>query len=377
MPLVLTDEQEMLQETARGFAEERSPVSELRRLRDEDVEAGFHRPLWEQMAELGLTGVLVPEEQGGSGFGYVGAGLIAQELGRTLAASPYIATSLMAATAIRSSGTEEQKAALLPLIASGQAVFALAGDEGRKHRPSHVETRAERAGNGFRISGEKTFVAEGFAADKLIVAARTGGGEAEKDGITLFVVDGERTGRERMQTIDNRGFARVKLDGVEVDGDAVLGEVDGGYKVLETMLNAGRAGLAAEMTGASEGAFAMTLDYLKQRKQFGTEIGRFQALQHRAAHLYTELEMAKAVVHQALDELDRNPDSAAMTVALAKAKTGQVARLATNEAVQMHGGIGMTDEYDVGFFMKRVRVANELYGDQDYHMSNLAGVMGY
>jgi alkylation response protein AidB-like acyl-CoA dehydrogenase len=164
---------------------------------------------------------------------------------------------------------------------------------------------------------------------------------------------------------------------VEVDGDAVLGEVDGGYKVLETMLNAGRAGLAAEMTGASEGAFAMTLDYLKQRKQFGTEIGRFQALQHRAAHLYTELEMAKAVVHQALDELDRNPDSAAMTVALAKAKTGQVARLATNEAVQMHGGIGMTDEYDVGFFMKRVRVANELYGDQDYHMSNLAGVMGY
>jgi alkylation response protein AidB-like acyl-CoA dehydrogenase len=377
MPLVLSDEQQMLQETARGFVDEKSPISELRRLRDEDVETGFHKELWSQMAELGLAGVLVPEEHGGSGFGYVGAGLIAQELGRTLAASPYIATSIMAASALSRLGTDDQKAQHLPKIAAGESVFAIASDEAKKHTPNHVAMRAERSGNGFKLSGEKTFVAEGFAADQLIVAARTAGSEAEKEGITLFLVDASKADKDRMMTIDSRGFARLRLDGVEVDGDAVLGQVDQGYQGLETILNAGRAGLASEMVGSSEGAFAMTLDYMKERKQFGTEIGRFQALQHRAAHLYTEIELAKAVAHQALDELDGNIDGAAAAVSLAKAKCSQVARLATNEAVQMHGGIGMTDEYDVGFFMKRVRVAGELFGDQDFHMGRLAEVMGY
>lgn len=377
MPLVLTEEQQMLQDTARGFAEEKSPISELRRLRDEDVADGFHRDLWGQMAELGLTGVLVPEEHGGAGFGYVGAGLIAQELGRTLAASPYVATSLMAATALCRYGTDEQKAAHLPRISAGETVFALASDEAKKHTPNHVSMKAERAGNGFRLSGEKTFVAEGFAADQLIVAARTAGADDDRAGITLFLVDASKAEKERMKTIDSRGFARIRLDGVEVDGDAVLGQVDDGLAALEVILNAGRAGLASEMVGASEGAFAMTLDYLRQRKQFGTEIGRFQALQHRAAHLYTELELAKAVAHQALDELDSGIENASAAVSLAKAKVAQVARLATNEGVQMHGGIGMTDEYDIGFFMKRVRVAGELFGDHDYHMNRLAEVMGY
>jgi alkylation response protein AidB-like acyl-CoA dehydrogenase len=379
MPLVLSEEQQMLQETTKGFAEEKSPVSELRRLRDEDVEDGFHRGLWQQMADLGLTGVLVPEEHGGAGFGYVGAGLIAQEMGRTLAASPFIATSLMAATALNRLGAEEQKAKHLPNIASGESVFAIASDEGKKHKPSHIEMKAERSGNGFKLSGEKTFVAEGYAADQLIVAARTSGATDNEEGITLFLVDAKASGvsKERMKTIDDRGFARIAFDGVEVDGDAVFGQVDRGMEGLKVILDAGRAGLAAEMVGVSEGAFDMTLDYLKQRKQFGTEIGRFQALQHRAAHLYTEIELAKAVMHQALDELDNNFEGASASVSLAKAKTAQVARLATNEAVQMHGGIGMTDEYDVGFFMKRVRVAGELYGDHDFHMARLAEVMGY
>ncbi|NNU16663.1 acyl-CoA dehydrogenase [Parvularcula sp. ZS-1/3] len=377
MPLVLNDEQQMLQETAAGFADEKSPISELRRLRDEDVADGFHRDLWSQMAELGLAGVLVPEEHGGAGFGHVGAGLIAQEMGRTLAASPFIATSMMAATALSRLGSDDQKAEHLPKIAAGESVFAIASDEARKHTPNHVSMKAERSGNGFKLSGEKAFVAEGYAADQLIVAARTAGADDEKEGITLFLVDASKAEKDRMKTIDSRGFARIKLDGVEVDGDAVLGQVDQGLAALETILDAGRAGLAAEMVGSSEGAFAMTLDYLKQRKQFGTEIGRFQALQHRAAHLYTEIELSKAVMLQALVELDANPEGAAASVSLAKAKIAQVSRLATNEAVQMHGGIGMTDEYDVGFFMKRVRVAGELYGDQDYHMGKLAELMGY
>ncbi|MEM1380257.1 MAG: acyl-CoA dehydrogenase [Pseudomonadota bacterium] len=377
MPLVLSEEQQMLQETARGFAEEKSPLTELRRLRDEDVADGFHRDLWAQMAELGLTGVLVGEDHGGSGFGYVGAGVIAQELGRTLAASPYIATSMMAATALAKFGSDDQRAVHLPKIAAGQTVFAIASDENKKHTPHQVAMKAERSGNGFKLSGEKTFVAEGFAADQLIVAARTAGADTDKEGVTLFLVDASKAEKDRMKTVDSRGFARIKLDGVEVDGDAVLGQVDGGLGALEVILNAGRAGLASEMVGSAEAAFDMTLDYLKQRKQFGTEIGRFQALQHRAAHLYTELEMAKAVAHQALDELDTNLEGAGTTVSLAKAKVSQVARLASQEAVQMHGGIGMTDEYDVGFFMKRIRVAGELFGDGDYHMNRLAEVMGY
>ncbi|MEM9809818.1 MAG: acyl-CoA dehydrogenase [Pseudomonadota bacterium] len=379
MPLVLNEEQHMLQETALGFAQEKSPISELRRLRDQDVADGFHRDLWAQMAELGLTGVLVPEEHGGTGFGYVGAGLIAQELGRTLTASPYLATSIMAATALSKLGTADQQAAHLPKIAAGEAVYALASDEARKHTPNHVAMKAERSGNGFKLSGEKAFVAEGFAADQLIVAARTAGADDEDEGITLFLVDAKANGltKDRIKTIDDRGYARLQLDGVEVDGDAVLGEVDNGLQGLEMILNTGRAGLASEMVGASEAAFAMTLDYLKQRQQFGVAIGSFQALQHRAAELFTEIEIAKAVAHQALDELDTDVGNAGAAVSLAKAKIGKVARLAANEGVQMHGGIGMTDEYDIGFFMKRVRVANEMFGDHDFHANRLSAVLGY
>ena len=258
-------------------------------------------------------------------------------------------------------------------------MFAVAVDEGRKHAPSHIETTAERSGNGFKLSGAKTFVADGLAADQVIVAARTAGGEDEPDGITLFVVDAKASGvsAERMATVDERGHGRLRFDGVEVDGDAVLGEVDGGYKGLERVLNGGRAVLSAEMTGAADAAFSMTMDYLKERKQFGVPIGSFQALQHRAAHLLTELEMAKAVTLQALQAMDDDMDEAAATVSLAKAKVGQVAKLATQEAIQMHGGIGMTDEYDVGFYLKRVRVAQEMLGDPDFHQNRLAGVLGY
>ncbi len=379
MALVLSEEQQMLQETARNFAEEKSPVSELRRIRDEDVAEGFDRDLWAQMAELGFAGILVPEEFGGSDFGYVGAGIVAQELGRTLTASPYLATAIMAATALTNLGTDDQKAKHLPKIAAGETIFAIASDEVRKHTPNHVSMKAERSGNGFKLSGEKAFVAEGNAADQLIVAARTSGDDDASEGITLFLVDANAAGvtKDRMRTVDDRSHARITLDNVEVDGDAVIGEVDQGLAGLEMILSAGRAGLAAEMAGASEASFEMTIDYLKQREQFGQRIGSFQALQHRAAHLYTEIEIAKAVAHQALDELDSNVAGATTAVSLAKAKIGQVARLATNEAVQMHGGIGMTDDYDVGFFMKRVRVANEMFGDSDFHKNRLAAVLQY
>ena len=379
MSLVLTEDQEMLRESAHGFIQDRSPVSKLRELRAKDVPERFDRALWSEMAEMGFAGVLVPEAQGGAAFGFTGAGVIAEEMGRTLTASPFLSTAVMAATALGQMGTDEQKDRYLPSVATGESLFAVAVDEGRKHAPSSIAMTAERSGNGFKLSGAKTFVADGLAADQIIVAARTGGGEDEPEGITLFVVDAKAAGvtAERMATVDERGHARLRFEGVEVDGDAVLGEVDQGYQGLERVLNGGRAILSAEMTGAADAAFAMTMDYLKERKQFGVPIGSFQALQHRAAHLLTELEMAKAISLQACQAMDDDMDEAGPTVSLAKAKVGQVAKLATQEAIQMHGGIGMTDEYDVGFYLKRVRVAQEMLGDPDFHTNRLAAVLGY
>jgi acyl-CoA dehydrogenase len=177
--------------------------------------------------------------------------------------------------------------------------------------------------------------------------------------------------------VDSHNSARLELSGVEVDADAVLGEVDGGWRLVEGVLDAGRAAVAAESVGLGDEAFERTVDYLKTRRQFGKAIGEFQALQHRAAHLFTELELAKAAVIQALQTLDANPEGAGLIAAVAKAKAGQVATLAVQEAVQLHGGVGMTDELDVGLFMKRARVAQELYGDSNFHAERLARMSGY
>ncbi|MEX6632356.1 acyl-CoA dehydrogenase family protein [Hyphococcus lacteus] len=379
MALVLNEEQEMLRDSARGFLEDKAPVKALRALRDGDNPDGFSRDLWAEMAEMGWAGILVDEEYGGADFGFVGAGVIAEEMGRTLTASPFLATSVLAATALKKMGSDAQRQEFLPKIAGGSALFALAVDEARKHGPAKTAMSAEKHGNGFKLSGDKTFVADGHVADKIIVAARTSGAAGENDGMTLFLVDAKANGVavERTSMVDSRNAARIKFDNVEATGDDVLGEVDGGYMALEGVLNAGRAGLAAEMSGSSQQAFSMTMSYLKERKQFGTEIGGFQALQHRAAHLYSEIELAKSAVLKALQELDDNYGMAGPICSLAKAKAGEVAKLASQEAVQMHGGIGMTDEYDIGFYMKRIRVAQEMFGDTAFHTDRLAQMRGY
>ncbi|WP_411819529.1 acyl-CoA dehydrogenase family protein [Hyphococcus formosus] len=379
MALVLNEEQEMLRDSARGFLEDKAPVAALRKLRDDNNPDGFSRDLWAEMAEMGWAGILVDEEYGGADFGFVGAGVLAEEMGRTLTASPFLSTSVLAATALKKAGNEAQKQEHLSNIATGSALFALAVDETRKHAPANTAMSAEKHGNGFRLSGNKTFVADGHVADKIIVAARSAGAAGETDGITLFMVDAKANGVsvERTSMVDSRNSARIKFDNVEATGDDVLGEVDGGYMALEGILNAGRAGLAAEMSGSSQQSFQMTVDYLKERKQFGTEIGAFQALQHRAAHLYSEIELVKSAVLKALQELDENYGMAGAICSLAKAKAGEVAKLASQEAVQMHGGIGMTDEYDIGFYMKRIRVAQEMFGDTAFHADRLAQMRGY
>jgi acyl-CoA dehydrogenase len=379
MALILTEEQMMVRDNARAFLADKAPVAHLRKLRDTRDADGFSRSLWKAFAEMGFCGLLLPESLGGSGLGYVEGGVIMEEIGRNLTPSPFLSTALLGATALLRDGNSARNKELLPKLATGDLLLALAVDERTKHAPSATALKAERSGNGFALTGEKCFVADGHVADLFIVAARSAGAPGETDGLTLFLVDAKAKGIdvERTVMVDAHNAARIRLDRVEVDADAVIGEVDRGWPLLEGVLNVGRAAVAAELTGLGEEAFARTLGYLKQRRQFGQPIGSFQALQHRAAHLFTELEITQAAVLKALQTLDGDFDRAAPVVSVAKARAGASATLAVQEAVQMHGGIGMTDELDVGLFMKRARVGQELFGDAGFHADRLARLHNY
>ena len=375
MPLFLNDEQTMLRDTAKDFVTEHAPVSHMRALRDAKDATGFSRDLWKQFADMGFTGILIGEEAGGLGLGHVEAGVVLEEIGRNLSPSPFLTTAVAAVEALKGTAQADR---WFPGILAGETVAALAIDEGAKHRSS-VGMKAERSGNGFRLTGAKQFVTHGHVADLLIVAARTAGSPDDEAGVTLFAVPRDAAGLtatpERLA--DASLAARIAFDGVEVDADAVIGEVDAGRDPLSRLLRAGRTGAAAEMLGVGGGAMDMTVGYLKDRKQFGVAIGSFQALQHRAAHLYSEMEVARAAVLKAQQLLDAGDEKADQAVSVAKAMTGLATTLAVQEGVQMHGGIGMTDEYDIGFYMKRGRVLAEMFGDANFHADLLAKTAGY
>lgn len=379
MALILNEDEQMLRESADGFFADKAPVKALRTLRDERDETGFDKSLWKEMCDMGFAGVLVEEDHGGVDMGFMAAGLIAEQMGRNLTASPFLSSAVLAATALRHGGSAEHKSNWLPKIASGETIMALALEEGRKHNPKATNMAAERSGNGFKLSGHKCMVLDGHVADQLIVAARTSGEAGEPDGLTLFLVDPKSSGVETERTImvDSRNAARIDFDDVEVDADAVIGEVDNGIAVLNKIVNAGRAVMSAELLGTGGEAFKITTDYIRERKQFGTEIGSFQALQHRSSHLYSEVENARSAVLAALTALDNDAPDTDLIVAMTKAKVGTVAKLAGLEGVQMHGGVGMTDEYDIGLYLKRIRVAQELFGDAHYHMDAIAEMKGY
>ena len=379
MALVLTEEQSMLRDSARGLIGDKAPVSHLRHLRDTKDAAGFSRDLWKTFSEMGFSGLLVPEEFGGSGLGCVEAGVVMEEIGRNLTPSPFLGTAVLAASALSRSGSASQKAEHLPKIADGSLLAALAVDEGSKHRPLMTKMQALRSGNGFRLVGDKAFVVDGHTAGLLVVAARTAGAAGERDGLTLFLVDPSTRGVEieRTAMVDSHNAARVRFDSVEVTADGVLGEVDQGGLLLEGVLNIGRGAVASEMVGVAEGVFGRTVSYLRERRQFGKAIGEFQALQHRAAQLYIEIEITRAAVLKALQTLDTEFAKAAAVVAVAKARAGSTATLAVQEGVQMHGGMGMTDAFDIGFFMKRARVCQELFGDSNFQADQLARMKGY
>ena len=368
--LVVSEEETMLGDSAAGFLAGAAPVKKFREMRD----AGqtHDAALWQQMVDQGWAGVLVPQEAGGSDMGFAAANVLAHEMGKTLAISPFLSSAVIAATALRQVSDDRATAALAK-IASGQATYALAVDEGIKFDPDATALAATPDGNGFRLNGKKQFVVDGAMADRLLVLAKT------DNGLTLFDIAADRAGvtRDASNMIDARDAARITFEDVEATGEDVLGQVDSAMAVLKPALEAGQAALAAEMSGLATAAFGMTVGYLKERKQFGVEIGRFQALQHRAAHLWCEIEVTASAILNAGRMLDSDPDNAELAVSLAKARATSTAQLAVIEGVQMHGGIGMTDAYDMGFFMKRARVGAEWLGDYSYHAEKIAKLRGF
>jgi alkylation response protein AidB-like acyl-CoA dehydrogenase len=376
---VLSEEQVLLRDAARAWAQAQSPPAALRRVRDAHEPLGYEPALWRQVAQMGWAGVIVPEAYGGSDFGCRSMGLLLEETGRTLTASPLLASGLIAASALALGGTDAQRREWLPKIAAGELVATLAVDEGAHHAPERTALAAAPAAAGYVLTGDKTFVLEGMAAGLFVVAARTSGRPGERGGITLFLVPGgvEGVSRTPRALADSRGYAALRLDRVELDAGYVLGPLDEGWDLLERVLDRARAGMAAEMLGAASQAFEITLEYLKLRVQFGQPIGAFQALQHRAARMFTELELARSAVEAALAALDETAPEAPLLVSLAKAKMGDALHLVSNEMVQLHGGIGMTDAHDAGLYLKRARTLEAAFGGQAYHRDRYARLQGY
>ncbi len=379
MALVLTEEQRLLQDTAKDFLTSNAPVAALRKLRDEKDPLGYSPELWRRMTEMGWASIILPEAYGGLDFGFMGLGVVLEECGRTLAASPLYASAVLGASAIILGGSEAQKQALLPAIAAGEFTLALALEESNHHRPTHITTTLAVQGDSAILKGSKCFVLDGHSADQLIVVARSSGADRDSEGLTLVLVDRTATGVSCQRTImmDSRNAADVQFDDVIVPASSIIGQLDQGWAVLEPVLDRGRVAIAAEMMGIALEAFDRTSEYLKEREQFGAVIGSFQALQHRSAHIQSEIELCRSVLLQALSTVDDAPQELPLLASLAKTRLNELVKLVTNEAVQMHGGIGVTDELDIGFFLKRARVAMQIFGDSGYHKDRYATLCGY
>ena len=380
MELIRTEDQELIAKTTADFVSEKSPIARVRQLRDANDPVGYSRALWKEMAELGWVGLVFPDSFGGAGLGFAELAVVLEELGRTLAPEPFLSTVLLGGQALLLAGDEAAAKAWLPRVCKGDAILALAQQEARSRFDiDAVETRAERSGTGFRIRGEKIQVLDGHVADAFVVVARTSGGPRDAEGLTLFLVPKGARGLEvtRQTRVDGRNAALVKLDGVEVGADAVVGAPDAGHALLSRAIDRATVGLAAEMLGGMEQAFALTVAHLKHRQQFGVPIGSFQALKHRAANVYIELELVKSAVMAAARAVDADDPELPKLVSLAKARASDAYVLATNEGVQMFGGVGMTDEYDIGFYMKRARAAELTFGDAAFHRARWASLSGY
>ena len=379
MPLVLNEEQRMLRDTARDFLADNAPVTQMRQLRDEGSQRGYDSALWQQMIEMGWPAVAIDEAYNGFGLGHMALGAILEEAGKTLAHSPFYSSAMLAATAISEGGSVAQRESLLPLIAAGQLTMALAHEESNHHiDPSAIALSATRDGDSWKINGSKNFVAEGANADKLLVSVRSAGSAGQRDGVSLVLIDSDSDGLriESTPMIDSRNYADIHFDNVSITGDNFVGTIDTAFDLLDKILDYGRIGLAAEMLGGCQAMLDKTLEYLNDREQFGQKIGSFQALQHRAAKMYAELELTRSTVVAALSSIDENSEQLPLMASLAKARANETYRLITDETVQMHGGIGVTDELDVGFYLKHCRVCLHRLGDSGFHKERYAQLVG-
>jgi acyl-CoA dehydrogenase len=380
MALVRTEEQEILARTARELVGSKSSMKRIRALRDD--ETGFSRELWTAMAELGWLGIVVPEQYGGAGLGWAELAVVMEEAGRGLLPEPLVGSVLLATTALVLGGNDAQKQAHLPALVAGERLMAVAYQEtGSRYDLARVATRAERAGAGWKLTGEKIQVLDGHVADWLVVSARTAGEADAAAGVTLFLVPRNTPGVvvERQWRVDARPSALVRFDGVTVPADSVLGVEGQGAGLLGRVVDRAMIGLAADSLGGMTATLEMTLDYLKTRTQFGVPIGSFQALKHRAARLFVETELARSVVMAAAQAVDDGqPDAqVARIAAAAKARSSEAYLLMGYEGVQMHGGIGMTDEHDVGLYLKRARGAELQFGDAAFQRDRVASLDGY
>ncbi len=379
MKLVLTEEEQFLKDTAKNFAEERSPITHFRALRDNNDPLLWDKGLWNEMTKLGWPGILIPEDYGGSNFGITGISVILNECAKTLTPSPLFATGVIGAYSITNYGTEKQKEYYLPKIASGELTTALAVEESSHHNPANTEIFAKKEGSNFIVNGKKTFVIDGASADLIILLARTSGDKGDMTGLTLFLVDTNSNGFEtaKLDMADSRNYSNINFNNVEIPDSNILGDLETGGEIIENVLDIGRIAMASEMLGNAEAAFETTIDYLKQRKQFGVLIGSFQALQHRAAEMFCEIELTKSSVMGAMKAADEGSNELQRLSSLAKTMAGETLHLVSNEAVQMHGGIGVTDEYDIGFFLKRARVTEQIFGSSKYHTERYANLSGF
>ena len=380
MALVLTEDQELLAQTARDFVRTNSPLSRLRALRDGQDSVGFSPDLWQEMAQLGWAGILIPEEYGGAGLGLADLAVVLEAVGRNLAPEPFLSTVLLGGQLLADAGSPEQKQAWLSGVATGEKILALAYQEARsRYDLNRVSTRATAEGDAWRLSGEKIQVLDGQNADALIVSARTSGEDTDPDGLTLFLLAPDTPGVALIpQTrVDGRAAALLNLDGVKVGAESIVGTVGQGFQTLSYIVDLATVGLCAEMLGGMSQIFDDTLDYLKTREQFGVVIGSFQALKHRAANVFMEIELCRSAVMAAANAADAGESDLALLVSLAKARCSNAFVLATNEGVQMHGGIGMTDEHDAGLYLKRARAAEMTFGDAVWHRDRWARLRDY
>ena len=379
MKLILNEEEQFLRDTAKNFAEERSPITHFRSLRDNNDPILWDKDLWSEMSKLGWPGIMIPEKYGGSNFGISGICVVLQECAKTLTPSPLFATGVLGAFSIKTYGTDEQKEKYLPSIASGDLTVSLAIDESSHHNPYETELSAKKNNNNYLLSGKKVFVIDGASSDLLIVLARTSGNKGDSTGLTLFLIDSNQVGidKVKLEMADSRNYANITFENVNVPSENILGDPEAGGEAIDNILDIGRIAISAEMLGNSEAAFETTLDYLKQRKQFGVLIGSFQALQHRAAEMFCEIELTKSSVMAAMRAADEGSNELQRLSSLAKTVAGETLHLVSNEAIQMHGGIGVTDEYDVGFFLKRARVAEQIFGSSKFHTERYANLSGF